>query len=51
MPTANFDTWTPLDTVAEVLVNWSGGNGRPANGAMIILKTENKQTTFVPVEN
>ncbi len=47
MPTANFDNWTPLETVAEVFLNWSSGKDRPANGAMIQLKTENKKTEFL----
>jgi dihydropteridine reductase len=49
MPTANFDDWTPLDVVAQQLVDWSKGNGRPKNGSLIQIKTQNKKTEFVPI--
>jgi len=49
MPNANFDDWTPLDTVAQILLDWSAGNGRPKNGAMLQIKTQNKQTEFVAI--
>jgi dihydropteridine reductase len=50
MPNANFDNWTPLETVAQILYDWSEGKNRPASGSMIQLKTENKQTKLIPVE-
>jgi len=50
MPSANFDDWTKLDELAEQLVHWSVGNGRPHNGEMIQVKTSNKKTTWTPVK-
>ena len=47
MPNANFDDWTPLETVASTLVNWGNGKDRPSNGAMVQLKTQNKKTELV----
>jgi len=46
MPDANFDSWTPLDTVADRLVAWANNDGRPANGALVKLVTKEKVTTF-----
>ncbi len=49
MPNANFDDWTPLDTLAQYLLEWSNGKDRPKNGAMIQVKTHSKKTEFIPV--
>lgn len=50
MPTANFDNWTPLSDVAQLLVDWANGKNRPATGAKVVLKTENKKTSFVALD-
>ncbi|KNC49981.1 dihydropteridine reductase [Thecamonas trahens ATCC 50062] len=34
MPDADFSQWTPLATVADLLVNWANGNDRPASGSL-----------------
>jgi len=48
MPQANFDEWTPLDVVANKLVEWATSTGsRPASGSLVVLKTANKHTDFV----
>jgi len=47
MPTSNFDNWTPLETVADVLVKWASGKERPKSGSKVVIKTENKQTSFL----
>jgi dihydropteridine reductase len=47
MPNSNFDNWTPLETVAEALLNWCDGKNRPKNGSFIKIKTENKKTEFI----
>jgi dihydropteridine reductase len=49
MPDANYDNWTPLEHVADLLLSWSNGKERPANGTLIRIKTENKKTSFTPV--
>jgi len=48
MPTANFDNWTPLETVASTLLDWAANKGRPAPGSKMLMKTVNKVTTFAP---
>jgi len=49
MPTADFNNWTPVETVADVLVNWVSGKDRPKNGSMIQIKTVKSKTEFIPV--
>jgi len=49
MPTANFADWTPLETVAGAVVDWSEGKGRPKNGALVKLVTKAGHTEFVNV--
>ena len=49
MPGANFDDWTPLDTVAELLLKWAKNEERPDNGALIKITTKNKETKFEKV--
>lgn len=46
MPTANFDSWTPLEDVAKILHQWSDNKDKPHNGSLIQVKTHNKVTTF-----
>jgi len=48
MPKADTSTWTPLDTVAELLYNWSAGTERPASGSLIQLITTGGNTEFIP---
>ena len=36
MPKANFETWTPLNFVGSLLVDWACGNDRPNNGNTIL---------------
>ena len=47
MPKANFDSWTPLSFVSNLLVDWSEGDDVPRNGALVKLKTENAKTELV----
>jgi len=49
MPDANFDDWTPLDVVGQLLVGWAQDPaGRPASGSLIKLITKDKNTEFIP---
>eukprot|EP01104_Vermistella_antarctica_P020960 TRINITY_DN9214_c1_g1_i1.p2 TRINITY_DN9214_c1_g1~~TRINITY_DN9214_c1_g1_i1.p2 ORF type:complete len:248 (-),score=63.85 TRINITY_DN9214_c1_g1_i1:107-802(-) len=50
MPTADFTSWTPLEDVANVLVEWAEGKNRPATGTLVTVKTEASKTTFTPVQ-
>merc|ERR1712137_1525339 len=43
MPNANFNDWTPLSTVAELIHKWAT-NDRPANGTLVKIETKNKET-------
>jgi len=47
MPTANFEDWTPLDVVAQLLHSWSIGKERPYSGSFITIKTEHGKTSFI----
>lgn len=49
MPNANFDDWTPLNTVAEQLLKWAKKEDLPNSGALIKITTKNKETTFEQV--
>jgi len=50
MPKANFDEWTPLETVGSKLLEWAAHTDkRPVSGSLITLKTTNKHTEFLPV--
>jgi len=44
MPQANWDDWTPLDHVSELLLSWVQGHATPKNGDLIQIKTVNKKT-------
>ena len=35
MPDADHSAWTPLATVADLLVNWVGGDDRPESGTLV----------------
>jgi dihydropteridine reductase len=35
MPNADFTNWTPLETVAQLLLDWANGKNAPKNGALI----------------
>jgi len=50
MPTANFNNWTPLESVAEILLNWCSGKNVPTNGQLMIIKTEEKKTSVYPAQ-
>ena len=49
MPGANFDDWTPLETVSELLLKWAKNEERPENGALIKITTKSKETKFEKV--
>uniref|UniRef100_A0A7S4IAM6 Dihydropteridine reductase n=1 Tax=Vannella robusta TaxID=1487602 RepID=A0A7S4IAM6_9EUKA len=49
MPNANFDDWTPLDTVANMLLKWSKNEDRPETGSLIKITTKSKETSFEKV--
>nr|XP_018915413.1 PREDICTED: dihydropteridine reductase [Bemisia tabaci] len=44
MPKADTSTWTPLEFVADLFLQWTQGQNRPANGSLVGLKTENNVT-------
>ncbi|XP_035214253.1 dihydropteridine reductase-like [Stegodyphus dumicola] len=44
MPKADFLSWTPLEFVAELLLNWATGKECPANGSLVQLITKNSVT-------
>lgn len=50
MPKADFSTWTPLDFVAELFLNWSTGKDRPTTGSLVQLVTKNFNTEVIPVQ-
>eukprot|EP00049_Salpingoeca_infusionum_P023281 m.11283 g.11283 ORF g.11283 m.11283 type:complete len:238 (+) comp5691_c1_seq1:400-1113(+) len=47
MADADQSTWTPLDTVAELLFKWVSGVERPASGSLAQLRTANSTTNVV----
>ncbi|XP_019849430.1 PREDICTED: dihydropteridine reductase-like isoform X2 [Amphimedon queenslandica] len=47
MSNADFSQWTPLDTVASKLFDWSEGKDRPPNGSLVQLVTTNGATEFI----
>jgi len=51
MPNANYDNWTPLPTVAQLLVDWSNGKDVPKNGSLVKIVTENKETKTISVDS
>lgn len=48
MPKADFSTWTPLDFLAALFMDWSTGKKRPANGSLVQLVTTNFNTETLP---
>lgn len=50
MPNADTGTWTPLGFVAETLLKWAGGEGRPASGSLVQLLTESGNTQLLTVQ-
>uniref|UniRef100_S4RD91 Dihydropteridine reductase n=1 Tax=Petromyzon marinus TaxID=7757 RepID=S4RD91_PETMA len=50
MPNADTGTWTPLGFVAETLLKWAGGEGRPASGSLVQLLTESGKTQLLTVQ-
>jgi len=49
MPTADFSSWTTLETVATLLHKWTDSKDRPANGSLVQLLTKDGTTELVPV--
>lgn len=48
MPNADFSKWTPLSFVAQLLMKWVEGDGRPPfNGSLVTLNTENNITKLI----
>ncbi|GET92506.1 quinonoid dihydropteridine reductase [Leishmania tarentolae] len=47
MPHADHSTWASLDDVAQQIVEWSEGNGRPSSGSLVKIVTEKSKTRFV----
>jgi len=50
IPSGNFANWTPLEDVADILLNWSNGKDRPANGSLVEIETKNSKTSCTPVK-
>lgn len=48
MAKADFTTWTPPTYVAELLLDWTKGENRPANGSLLQLVTKDSNTSLVP---
>jgi dihydropteridine reductase len=48
MPKADFSSWTPLETVAELMYKWTNKEDRPTNGSLVQLLTKGGVTEFVP---
>lgn len=49
MPKADFSTWTPLEYLANLFMDWTTGKDRPGNGSLVQLVTANNETKTVPV--
>jgi len=50
IPSTNYANWTPLETVVSRMIKWTNGNERPENGSMVVIKTNDNNTVFVPVK-
>ncbi|ELU03878.1 hypothetical protein CAPTEDRAFT_165948 [Capitella teleta] len=48
MPDADHSKWTSLETVSELLYNWSQGKERPATGSLMQLITSDGATKYIP---
>ena len=46
MPTADTSTWTPLEKVAEYMINWTSNKDRPSSGSLVQLVTVGGQTSI-----
>ena len=49
MPNADFNQWTPLQFVAEMVFGWTNQSSRPPTGSMLSLVTSGGVTTVSPV--
>lgn len=49
MSDADFSTWTSLDYLSGLFMDWTQGKDRPANGSLVTLVTTNYETKTVPV--
>jgi len=47
MAKADKTKWTPLEFVAELMLKWSNGEGRPVTGSLVKLVTEDSDTKLV----
>merc|ERR1711865_638303 len=47
MPDADDTHWTPPLHIAEELSRWAGGEGRPASGSLVQIRTHKSKTEFV----
>ncbi|EDO42784.1 predicted protein [Nematostella vectensis] len=48
MPEADQSQWTPLEYVAKLMFDWSGGSDRPASGSLCKLITKDGQSSWEP---
>lgn len=44
MPTADISGWTPTKYITDLLLKWSDGIDRPANGSLVQFVTQNFNT-------
>lgn len=51
MPNADFSQWTPLEFVANQVIDWSEGKERPASSSLVQLITAEGETKMVPVDS
>lgn len=49
MPKADTSTWTPLEFIADLFMQWSQNKERPASGSLVGLVTKDGQTEAVVV--
>ncbi|ESL11015.1 quinonoid dihydropteridine reductase [Trypanosoma rangeli SC58] len=50
MPHADTSSWTPLETAAEIIVEWANGVNRPLSGSLVLLKTRHGKTESTVAE-
>lgn len=48
MPNADFSSWTVLDHLCSLFMDWSVGTRRPPNGSLITIVTRNNETKIIP---
>ncbi|XP_031564148.1 dihydropteridine reductase-like [Actinia tenebrosa] len=46
MANADFNQWTPLEYVAELLFEWSEGKNKPATGSLVKLNTKDGKSSW-----